>query len=280
MRVCLRLYPVLTSPTNVSRRRFPRGPILSLRYENNKTCFNCNYIAAVYNESSRFLTRCKPCKPRMIGETNVTIASGIEIKVADEVWIAAALLHREHPDQTDFAIERIMQRATEEAGKQPLRPGVYVHVVQHCVANRPPNPGRYRMLYETAPGRRRLFRSGDNYDSAREGAKIVPTKDDIPSEYAALLDWYRDWAQDSEKEQNQERPPSGLRGSARNSGPMSTPMIMCAGFEGWVGAASSGIPTSLSICGRTTARSRRPWQTCAKDAAPRRSTSDVDSYSC
>jgi hypothetical protein len=151
----------------------------------------------------------------MIGETNVTIASGIEIKVADEVWIAAALLHREHPDQTDFAIERIMQRATEEAGKQPLRPGVYVHVVQHCVANRPPNPGRYRMLYETAPGRRRLFRSGDNYDTAREGAKIVPTKDDIPSEYAALLDWYRDWAQDSEKDRIKNDPLLALRGSGK-----------------------------------------------------------------
>ena len=90
----------------------------------------------------------------------MTVASGIGIKVADEVWIATALLHREHPDAADFAIEEIMQRATEEAGKHPLRPGVYVHVVQHCVANRPPKPGRYRMLYETAPGRRRLFRSG------------------------------------------------------------------------------------------------------------------------
>src|SRR5712692_5924562 len=106
-------------------------------------------------------------------ETKImTTASGIQIKVADEVWIATALLHREHPDQSDFEIDEIMQRAAREAGIQPLRPGVYVHVVQHCVANRPPNPGRCRMLYESAPGRRRLFRSGDTYDLAREGAKI------------------------------------------------------------------------------------------------------------
>lgn len=145
----------------------------------------------------------------------MTVASGIGIKVADEVWIATALLHREHPDAADFAIEEIMQRATEEAGKHPLRPGVYVHVVQHCVANRPPKPGRYRMLYETAPGRRRLFRSGDNYDTARQGAKIVPAREDIPSEYAALLDWYREWARDNEKDRIKNDPLLALRGSGK-----------------------------------------------------------------
>jgi hypothetical protein len=145
----------------------------------------------------------------------MTIASGIEIKVADEVWIATALLHREHPDEADFAIEEIMQRARKEAGKQLLRPGVYVHVVQHCVANRPPNPGRYRMLYETAPGRRRLFRSGDSYDNARENSKIVPASEDIPSEYAALLNWYRNWAQDSEKDRIKNDPLLALRGSGK-----------------------------------------------------------------
>jgi hypothetical protein len=145
----------------------------------------------------------------------MTIASGIVIKVADEVWIATALLHRDHSGRADFTIEEIMQRATQEAGKQPLRPGVYVHVVQHCVANRPPNPGRYRMLFETAPGRRRLFRNGDNYDATREGSKIAPAREDIPSEYAALLDWYRDWAQDSEEERIKNDPLLALRGSGK-----------------------------------------------------------------
>jgi hypothetical protein len=145
----------------------------------------------------------------------MTITSGIEIKVADEVWIATALLHREHRNKADFAIEEIMLRATKEAGKQPLRPGVYVHVVQHCVANRPPNPGRYRMLFETSPGRRRLFRSGDNYHPAREGAKIVPARENIPSEYAGLLDWYQDWAQGSEKDRIKNDPLLALRGSGK-----------------------------------------------------------------
>jgi len=123
----------------------------------------------------------------------MAVASGIQLKVADEVWLATALLHREHPERADFEIDEIVQRAAKEAGKEPLRPGVYVHIVQHCVANRPPNPGRYRMLVETSPGRRRLFRVGDSYDAAREGSKTTPAVEDIPAKYVNLLDWYRDW---------------------------------------------------------------------------------------
>jgi len=145
----------------------------------------------------------------------VAVESEIQIKVADEVWLATALLHREHPKQTDFEIEEIMQRATKEAGK-PLRPGVYVHVVQHCVANRPPNPGRYRMLYETASGRRRLFRAGDTYDPAREGSKTVPERDDVPSEYANLLDWYRDWSRDMTEDKIKNDPLLALYGSGKD----------------------------------------------------------------
>ncbi len=141
--------------------------------------------------------------------------SGAQIKVADEVWVTIALLHREHSGQADFTIEEIMQRASVEAGEQPLRPGVYVHVVQHCVANRPPNPGRYRMLFETAPGRRRLFRNGDAYDPAREGAKTVPTGEDIPSEYRGLLDWYKKWNQDSVEDRIKNDPLLALRGSGK-----------------------------------------------------------------
>ena len=101
-------------------------------------------------------------------------------KVADEVWIAAALLHREHPEAPDFLIEDTVDRARREGLSQPLRPGVYVHVVLHCVANRPANPGRYRILFETAEGRRRLYRIGDPYHPDREGSKITPDPEDIP----------------------------------------------------------------------------------------------------
>src|SRR5260370_36071633 len=98
------------------------------------------------------------------------VASPTETKVADEVWIAAALLHGAHAERTDFTVEEIVDRAKREGLSKPFRKGVYVHAIQHCVANRAPNSGRYRMLVETAPGRRRLFRTGDSYDPNREGA--------------------------------------------------------------------------------------------------------------
>jgi len=116
------------------------------------------------------------------------------IRVADEVWIAAALLHREHPQAMDFSLKEIEARLEREA-LTDRRPGVYPHLAVHCVANRPPNGGRYRMLFETAPSRRRLFRPGDPYHPRRERGKIVPERTEIPAKYLPLLDWYeRDWA--------------------------------------------------------------------------------------
>jgi hypothetical protein len=145
-----------------------------------------------------------------------TAAPTIRTKVADEVWLAVALLHRERPEQADFSVEEIMARAAKASGQAPLRPGVYVHAVQHCVANRPANPGRYRMLFETASGRRRLFRNGDNYDPAREGAKTVPARDEIPFEYSELLDWYRDWSQDSIEDRIKNDPLLALYGDGKD----------------------------------------------------------------
>ena len=57
----------------------------------------------------------------------MTVAVKQNLKVADEVWIAAALLHREHPDRNDFDVDEIVSRAREEAISGDLRPGVYVH---------------------------------------------------------------------------------------------------------------------------------------------------------
>jgi hypothetical protein len=68
------------------------------------------------------------------------------------------------------------------------------------------------MLFETAPGRRRLFRKGDWYHPDREGAKIAPQAEDIPSGYEKLLAWYRDW---SMAEASTEDPLLALRGSGK-----------------------------------------------------------------
>lgn len=136
-----------------------------------------------------------------------------KLKVADEVWIAVALLHREHADGSDFSIEEIVDRARREGLHEPLRPGVYVHVVQHCVANRPPNPGRYRMLFETSSGRRRLFRMGDAYHPDREKGKTIPDPEDLPQGYEGLVDWYKDWSRNSRTDSDESDPLLRLRGT-------------------------------------------------------------------
>ncbi len=138
------------------------------------------------------------------------------LKVADEVWIIVATLHRENPNAADFTIEEIMRKARTSAISPSLRPGVYVHVVQHCVANRPPNPGRSRMLFETSPGRRRLFRKGDSYHPQREGSKITPSREDIPSEYSGLLGWYEEWSSKAAKCSLKDDPLLALYGSGRD----------------------------------------------------------------
>ena len=112
------------------------------------------------------------------------------IKVADEVWIATALLHRENPKREDFSVSEIVARARRENISGELRPGVQVHTYLHCVANLAPKPGRYRMLYATGKSMRRLFRDGDDFHPDRRSGKIKPRPENIPSAYHPLLDWY------------------------------------------------------------------------------------------
>ena len=95
------------------------------------------------------------------------------LKVADEVWIATALLHRENPKREDFSVSEIVARARRENITGELRPGVQVHAYLHCVANLPPKPGRYRMLYATGKSARRLFRQGDDFHPDRRAGKVT-----------------------------------------------------------------------------------------------------------
>jgi len=143
-------------------------------------------------------------------------SSFVDVKVADEVWIVTALLHREQPEKGNFTIEEIMERAQSENLTGKLRPGVYAHVVQHCVANRAPNSGRYRMLVEATSSHRRLFRQGDSYHPQREGSKTVPAREDLPEKYRSLLDWYRDWSRDSSRDRIKNDPLLRLRGSGKH----------------------------------------------------------------
>ena len=148
-----------------------------------------------------------------------TTTSQPTIKVADEVWIATAMLHQRHPEQADFAIEEIMEFARNAKPLRllgPLRPGFYVHVIQHCVANRPPNPARYRMLIETTPGRRRLYRPGDSYHPQRDGARTLPRLEDLPENlFKGLFHWYKGWSAQSSSRAQVEDPILALVGSGK-----------------------------------------------------------------
>lgn len=114
------------------------------------------------------------------------------ISVADEVWIATALLHLENPERADFEKSEILDRAVREGLVEPLRPGVSIHISSHAVAGKKPQPNDYRMLIETGRGRRRLYKDGDPYHPDRKG-KIAPSSEDIPRDYLYLLDWYESW---------------------------------------------------------------------------------------
>jgi bifunctional DNA-binding transcriptional regulator/antitoxin component of YhaV-PrlF toxin-antitoxin module len=112
------------------------------------------------------------------------------LKVADEVWVATALLHQERPEQNDFSVQEIKARARKEPWGQDLRVGFHQHVSHHCVATKTADPANHRMLSETQRGRRRLFKAGDPCHADRINGKIFPDKKNLPPEYHSLLVWY------------------------------------------------------------------------------------------
>jgi hypothetical protein len=111
------------------------------------------------------------------------------MRITDAVWTATALLHKENPKAEDFAVQEIVSRAVREKLVGGFRPGLQAHASGHCVANKKPNGGRHRMLYETRRGHRRLLRAGDASHPDRNG-DIRPEKAELPAAYQALVDWY------------------------------------------------------------------------------------------
>jgi hypothetical protein len=157
------------------------------------------------------------------------------IRIADGVWIAAALLHREHPERPDFTESEIQARFLAEnlpRGKNPS--SLPTNINSHCVANRPRSRkkadptkvqgGPYRILYETRSGFRRLYRPGDDYhpDRAqpRTPSKTIPKKAEVPEMYWPLFDWYEAWVKSASEivaiDRIEDDPLLRLRGSGRH----------------------------------------------------------------
>jgi hypothetical protein len=120
---------------------------------------------------------------------NATTPLAQTLKVADEAWIALALLHRENPAKTAFSAREIIEKVKAESVFPSLRAGIQPHISLHNVANLPANSARYRMFYRTRDGQYRLFLPGDDFHSTRTG-KTKPEAGDLPEQFVALLVWY------------------------------------------------------------------------------------------
>ncbi len=107
--------------------------------------------------------------------------------IANEIWIAAALLQRE--GREDFSVREVVERILREPLDE-YRPGLQVHASNHCVASKAPNPAEHRFLHETGRGRRRLYRTGDNFHPNRRKGRTHPSADELPEKYRYLVDWY------------------------------------------------------------------------------------------
>ena len=111
------------------------------------------------------------------------------IRIADECWVALALLHRENPGRLSFSPGEVFNRLKEEGINPEVHSGVKPHIYLHNVANRPPNSARYRLFYRLEDGTLRLFRPSDDWHPSRSG-KTKPERSELPEKYRPLLDWY------------------------------------------------------------------------------------------
>jgi hypothetical protein len=122
-----------------------------------------------------------------------------ELRLADRIWLAVAMLHQQHPYARAFTkLEIREQLEKSELGHGTNPASVNAHLKQHLVANVPPSTGKYTMLFETKEhGTLRLYRPGDFINPQRQsgrGTKHMPKRDEVPSQYHDLLDWYEEWA--------------------------------------------------------------------------------------
>ena len=116
------------------------------------------------------------------------------MRVADAVWVAAALLHRACPDRPDFSVAEIAAKVAAESPAWEARmrgSSVQAYVSVHCVAGKRPQPNGVKMLTETSRGRRRLYRPGDPCHPDRQSGASLPDRDALPPACRGLLDWYR-----------------------------------------------------------------------------------------
>jgi hypothetical protein len=135
-----------------------------------------------------------------------------QVKVADELFLIVALLHREQPHAESFTINEILERAAKEglgAGRSDQR-SLRQHAYEHAAANVAPGKqgGRYRMVFREDDNRIRLLRDSDYVHPDRH-QKSRPNLAEIPERYHELMEWAERW----QKKETGKRPgPKWLAG--------------------------------------------------------------------
>lgn len=110
------------------------------------------------------------------------------MKVADELYLTLALLHREQPDREAFTVDELVQRARQE-GFAARPDSLRAHAHGHAAANLAPGKnGRYRLIFKQEDRRIRLLRAGDYIHPDRH-QKLFPEMADIPERYRELVEW-------------------------------------------------------------------------------------------
>jgi hypothetical protein len=119
-----------------------------------------------------------------------------ELRLADRIWLAVAMLQQQFPHAA-FSKTEIRQELDKSELSHGTNPAsVNAHLKQHLVANVRPSIGKYTMLFETKVGFLRLYRPGDLIDPQRQSgrrSKYMPKREEVPSKYHSLLDWYEEW---------------------------------------------------------------------------------------
>jgi hypothetical protein len=119
------------------------------------------------------------------------------LRLADRIWLAVATLQQLFPNEAFSKIEirKELEKLALGNGTNPA--SVNAHLKQHLVANVSPSTGKYTMLFEAKVGFLRLYRPGDFIHPQRRsnrGHKQVPKREEIPSAFHHLLDWYEEWS--------------------------------------------------------------------------------------
>ncbi len=97
-----------------------------------------------------------------------------ELRLADRIWLAVAMLHQQHPQAASFSKLEIREELDKsELGSGTNPASVNAHLKQHLVANVPPSTGKYTMLFETKVGFLRLYRPGDLIDPQRRSGRGI-----------------------------------------------------------------------------------------------------------